>query len=747
MNFNNSKSEKFETSLNNQSRMQPCKLDESESKPNMALKKIGHELDMAETKCFTLKSELNYMMGVCQKAQTETRGRTSLQELMMSSKDSDSKSSFIHFDSNSEIMISNKIRNYEVLEKIHNVEEKPEESFDALRPSLRSAQFLSRKITDDDDITEKTDLKEEKRKELLNVTITPRSQLEKKFPLTITTMPIHNETAKADREYENLLSCYPEHVEESIEELTSKADEDYFCMIPSTTKRDLVGPELNLEIPDTAKARRAERRKRATKVDKRETNSKAGDATIPKARKRKGKLRSSVSKSTVTTRDTSYIGKKEAKKRKHRGHGIIHQQSNFMKHPKKSGDVVEIFHNTTLKNSNSAASSKYSKLDGQIKKHLTETANEKIQEISFSKCVNHEFHNKDRQNNHPQTLNYSNDFKETPVRSLLCVQQENKSQKHPNDPCLSTQDKTHECEHVVFNKCNDPTLTHNYETSTLASRLKRANRSYFSRYSFQNIPFVVGTSVTPSHNLGLNIQQVLSVMKTRQPIADNLTPLLIRKVSRGVKPASILLEQISRHDDEKSSLLDVSSQITGLFNNRENSGDARDKKLSALDLQRAGNAQNVRTLNADNVKMISGEDNDIFKRFHEKNNFYENHKIKQQSLSVMNKRNVSASTRNQQTLSKLSLDKEENIGDYKVRIPGSHNSKEIRDVLINLHNQFEEMNTKYEKLQLEIEKKYNNASLAKELSTLEKELNIKEEEINAVIGLYKEVSSVTIISD
>ncbi|XP_026827479.1 uncharacterized protein LOC113562355 [Ooceraea biroi] len=129
MNFNNSKSEKFETSLNNQSRMQPCKLDESESKPNMALKKIGHELDMAETKCFTLKSELNYMMGVCQKAQTETRGRTSLQELMMSSKDSDSKSSFIHFDSNSEIMISNKIRNYEVLEKIHNVEEKPEESF------------------------------------------------------------------------------------------------------------------------------------------------------------------------------------------------------------------------------------------------------------------------------------------------------------------------------------------------------------------------------------------------------------------------------------------------------------------------------------------------------------------------------------------------------------------------------------------------------------------------------------------
>lgn len=48
-----------------------------------------------------------------------------------------------------------------------------------------------------------------------------------------------------------------------------------------------------------------------------------------------------------------------------------------------------------------------------------------------------------------------------------------------------------------------------YEMPTLASKLKRTNhRSYFNRFNFRNIPFVVGTSVTPSHNLGLNIQQV-----------------------------------------------------------------------------------------------------------------------------------------------------------------------------------------------------------------------------------------------
>lgn len=33
------------------------------------------------------------------------------------------------------------------------------------------------------------------------------------------------------------------------------------------------------------------------------------------------------------------------------------------------------------------------------------------------------------------------------------------------------------------------------------------------------------------------------------------------------------------------------------------------------------------------------------------------------------------------------------IDDHRPRVPDSHNSKEIRDVLVNLHDQFEEMNT------------------------------------------------------
>lgn len=92
------------------------------------------------------------------------------------------------------------------------------------------------------------------------------------------------------------------------------------------------------------------------------------------------------------------------------GLGVNHPQANFPRRPKKSSDVVEIFHNTTLKSSNSVVSGKCSKLDGQIKKRLGETVNEKIQEVSFPKRADLESRDKEDQNDF-QTFNYSNDFK------------------------------------------------------------------------------------------------------------------------------------------------------------------------------------------------------------------------------------------------------------------------------------------------------------------------------------------------
>lgn len=108
-------------------------------------------------------------------------------------------------------------------------------------------------------------------------------------------------------------------IKNSVEELTSKANDYFHELIPSNSeKRDFRDAELN--ISDTAKIRRTDKSKQASRMERNESNSiynKVGD-TLSKTRKKKGRLRSSISKSTVTTKDTNLIGRKEAK-RKHRG--------------------------------------------------------------------------------------------------------------------------------------------------------------------------------------------------------------------------------------------------------------------------------------------------------------------------------------------------------------------------------------------------------------------------------------------
>lgn len=68
-------------------------------------------------------------------------------------------------------------------------------------------------------------------------------------------------------------------------------------------------------------------------------------------------------------------------------HGVVHQQFNPSKQLKKSNDVVEIFHNTRLKNSNSGVFSKHSKVDEakcERKPRLSETVERRNQETSVS---------------------------------------------------------------------------------------------------------------------------------------------------------------------------------------------------------------------------------------------------------------------------------------------------------------------------------------------------------------------------
>jgi len=97
-------------------------------------------LDLAETKCFTLKSELSYMIGVCRKAQTEIKGSkgssdtckslTVLQKPIISPhKNLILKSPVEHHDYNNEITATNKIPSHNILDRICNIEQNAEENF------------------------------------------------------------------------------------------------------------------------------------------------------------------------------------------------------------------------------------------------------------------------------------------------------------------------------------------------------------------------------------------------------------------------------------------------------------------------------------------------------------------------------------------------------------------------------------------------------------------------------------------
>ncbi|XP_053623882.1 uncharacterized protein LOC128682903 isoform X2 [Plodia interpunctella] len=59
-----------------------------------------------------------------------------------------------------------------------------------------------------------------------------------------------------------------------------------------------------------------------------------------------------------------------------------------------------------------------------------------------------------------------------------------------------------------------------YELPTVASQMKQARAQYYhGTANHTNIPFVVSKSTAPSHNIGVNIQQVLNGLKIQQPLS------------------------------------------------------------------------------------------------------------------------------------------------------------------------------------------------------------------------------------
>lgn len=75
----------------------------------------------------------------------------------------------------------------------------------------------------------------------------------------------------------------------------------------------------------------------------------------------------------------------------------------------------------------------------------------------------------------------------------------------------------------------DRSYSRNYELPTIASKMKQVAKGYMRSFDFRTIPFCAARSTSPSHNIGINIQQVMSIIKTRQPITG-ISPTLAHNI-------------------------------------------------------------------------------------------------------------------------------------------------------------------------------------------------------------------------
>ncbi|XP_057325401.1 uncharacterized protein LOC130667664 isoform X2 [Microplitis mediator] len=334
-------------------------------------------------------------------------------------------------------------------------------------------------------------------------------------------------------------------------------------------------------------------------------------------------------------------------------------------------DVVEIYHNIAAQNiSPSAVSSKqHFKLD------IQQNFNSKDDKYFDEATEEFKSHEIVEQNSIRQEEYLRVDIKQNVFNHQHTHTRNQEAFKH--DDCQSTPMDSWCCESFSVRR---------YQQPTIASQLKKVNRCYFTtRFDIKNIPFVVGTSVTRSHNLGLNIQQVWSLMKNRQPeILNGIRPVLIRKVGQifgsTMNPGSMHVENC--HGNEGSI---ISSK---------------------------------QTFRQESIEHPGGK------------------------VSLKNKQCGDSIDAAHFTKSSLLRQREDQLKKSDTLISKcksfTNDSGNVQKVLLRLQDQFEEMNKKYEKLEGKI-KKLNDESVKEELSKLESELNDKEEEIYAVAGLYTEV--------
>ncbi|XP_034935927.1 uncharacterized protein [Chelonus insularis] len=350
-------------------------------------------------------------------------------------------------------------------------------------------------------------------------------------------------------------------------------------------------------------------------------------------------------------------------------------------------DVVELYHNTATKNTTpSVESSKhYIELQNETNhEDLGQNQNSMkfIQNEVNTNLMNLNFFNSPKEKFHQ--LDLKGQFSEVGIQDSFSRKKERPDEPraedhhhHRHENCHSRSLRSYCCELI-------PTAR-NYQQPTIASKLKKVEKCYLAtKFDFGNIPFVVGTSITPSHNIGLNIQQVLSSLKTKQH--QITADFQYEPINKSGKTFNSIIQSLLETLNANSIIQSKSLVYSNAIKEEDNATTTVEQSKKPVE-----NKQKKQSI------------------IHNTKNLSEDIRITKNKNSLSNYQNFSSSGTFENTMRKI-------------------------------HDRFNILNEKYEYLQNQL-LKTNDKKIKKKLTQVENELNEKEEEINAIVGLCFEVAA------
>ncbi|GJQ83241.1 hypothetical protein Trydic_g8839 [Trypoxylus dichotomus] len=424
--------------------------------------------------------------------------------------------------------------------------------------------------------------------------------------------------------------------------------------------------------------------------------------------------------------------------------------------PTETEKLVEIYHNNAAKGSETEDSTHdlrktRSKEDKQQKSSSETVPSLPLDEMSNA-CV-------PKQEEHPQTVPQITEQTDCTHNNFRLAH----IKEHPyTEPtALRT-----EC----YSMCSK-----NYELPTIASKMKQVAKSYLRRFNFHSIPFCAAKSTSPSHNIGINIQQVMNIIKTRQPITG-ISPTLAHNITLAAEklqgsPFTAVMSSLGSHVGSLCPLLKQNINYQQLQEMAkeipEEVCEEGNKKIAEEEM--AAGDRNLHNCEPDgtftNVQLPIWTSDPGSQRnctcvpqqgigFQQVLSRYNTQTYSTSTVSQLQYR--AKSTNNEKfftapvkirtktfSITKQQQKQQENGKITETKLSGTLKGKEknLKEVLTNLHDEFSYLNQQYDLLSKKLEELGSSASeeTVKQLEQMERCLNNKEEEINMVMTLYKEV--------